>query len=93
MNNKKKRRVIISVIILALIAAVILCAGIFIKSKLDKIQYSDGSISASPEELKEAAEKDSVEIDVSGLEKADAVDAPEGEIKEEEGIMYVFIIW
>ena len=91
-NDKKKRKIIISVIILVLIAAVILCAAIFIKSKLDKIQYSDGSVSASPEEIKEAAEKDSIEIDVSELEKIDAVDAPEGEVRKEEGILNVLLL-
>lgn len=89
----KKRRIAGIIVLSAVLLAAILAgaAGIYVKSKLDKIRYADDTASPSPGAA-EPVPAGPEEIDVSGLEHVEQNPIPEGEVTSQEDVMNILLL-
>lgn len=95
MENKQKKKsklfLIITLAVVCFCLIIVLAGALFIKSKLDKIQYSDGSREQTladpgiPEDEEET-------IDISDLTLVEDVPTPEGDVLSEDGILNVLLL-
>ncbi len=102
-THKKKRRSPWRALLLLLLAVLLLTAAgaaVFIKSKLNKIHYSDGTLPAeslSAEDAGEAPEpeelwQDEEPLDAGGLETVESVEIPQGTVDPREDVINVLLL-
>lgn len=87
MGRKGKAAGIIAIV---LVLAIAVSAFIFIDSKLNLIQYSDGKTGNSASIP--SGEEDNVDLDLSGLEKVNPQGLPEGEIYKDKDVLNVLLL-
>lgn len=89
-KKRKKTAAIICSVLAVIILAVCIAAVVFVKGKLDRIQYDDGK--TSYDVSIDAGEADAVEIDTSGLAQVDPQQIAEGEIYKDENVLNVLLL-
>lgn len=95
MRTKTKKTIKLILIPLAIILLLLLSAGVFYWTKLDKLQFSDGKIESGgsfDESDKEVMKEQSRMADaISGLDKKEPISA-DGDINENDGYINILLI-
>lgn len=92
-KEKKKRRgwLIALLVVLLLFLAIAVSAVLFINSKLNLIDYSDGAVEQNELSAGEETEDD-FSVDISALEMTDPSELPEGDATSREDVLNVLIL-
>lgn len=89
-TRKKKTAAIVISVILAIVLAVCVALFVFVKGKLNRIDYDDGKVSYDVSI--DAGDTDDVEIDTSGLEEVDPQAIASGEIYTDKNVLNVLLL-
>ncbi len=91
MATKKPRKWLVALVTaLAVLAIVFASILIYAHSKLDLIQYNDGTI--EQDITISAGEEDELDLDLSGLESAAPPDVPDGEIYSSDDVLNILLL-
>lgn len=91
MATKKPRKWLVALVTaLAVLAIVFASILIYVHSKLNLIQYDDGTI--EQDVAISAGEEDELDLDLSGLESAEPPDVPDGEIYSRDDVLNILLL-
>ncbi len=88
--KKGKKGKIVALILIFLVVVVLASAFVFVKGKLNMIQYDDGK--KDYDVSIEAGDEDEIDLDLSGLDEVDPQGIPSGEVYKDENVLNVLIL-
>lgn len=89
-GKRKKTGRIVAAVAVAAVLAVVAVVFVFVKGKLNLIQYDDGKVESEGTIL--AGEEDEIDLDLSGLDSVDPQGIPSGQIYSNESVINILLL-